>query len=128
MIGPMASVEDHYETHLAPVYAWMAGGLDAATARGESEIAAVLPDLSSGSVAVDLGAGFGMHAIPLARRGCAVIAVDTSALLLEQLSQHSAGLPIEIVEDDLLSFPRHVNRKADAVLCMGDTLTHLPDG
>jgi hypothetical protein len=45
----MATVAEHYRTHLAPVYAWMAGGVDAAVARGESEIAAILPDLSAGN-------------------------------------------------------------------------------
>jgi SAM-dependent methyltransferase len=127
MIGGMASVQDHYKMHLAPVYAWMAGGLDAAIARGETEIGAVLPNLSTGRSAVDLGAGFGMHAIPLARRGCSVLAIDTSSLLLEQLDRQAAGLPVTTVENDLLSFQRHMNGKADAILCMGDTLTHLTD-
>jgi 2-polyprenyl-3-methyl-5-hydroxy-6-metoxy-1,4-benzoquinol methylase len=74
----MATVADHYKTHLAPVYLWMAGGFDAAVSRGETEIEATLPNLSRGITAVDLGAGFGMHTIPLARRGCSVIAIDTS--------------------------------------------------
>jgi methylase of polypeptide subunit release factors len=127
MIGGMASVQDHYRTHLAPVYAWMAGGLDAAIARGATEIDAVLPNLSTGCSAVDLGAGFGMHAIPLARRGCSVLAIDTSSLLLEQLERQGSALPVTTVEDDLLSFQRHMDRKSDAILCMGDTLTHLTD-
>jgi SAM-dependent methyltransferase len=123
----MASVADHYRTHLAPVYAWMAGGADAAVARGESEIATILPDLSAGNSAVDLGAGFGMHTIPLGRRGCAVLAVDSCPLLLEQLMGQSKGLPVKAVMDEMLSFRRHMDDAADAILCMGDTLTHLPD-
>lgn len=123
----MASVQHHYASHLAPIYVWMAGGLDAALARGTAEVAATLPDVSSGSFAVDLGAGFGMHAIPLARRGCSVLAIDSSSLLLTELKSHGAELPVTAVEDDLLSFQRHLDRKANAVLCMGDTLTHLPD-
>ncbi|MFL1528905.1 hypothetical protein [Pseudomonas sp. O230] len=75
----MAAVADHYETHLAPVYLWMAGGFDAAVSRGEAEIEAVLPNLASGTTAIDLGAGFGMHTIPLARRGCSVVAADYPA-------------------------------------------------
>jgi len=126
-MGGMPSVQDHYKTHLAPVYVWMAGGLGAAIARGETEIDAVLPDLSTGCSAIDLGAGFGMHAIPLARRGCSVLAIDTSSLLLEQLAREGAALPVTTVEDDLLSFQRHMDRKPDAILCMGDTLTHLTD-
>jgi len=123
----MATVADHYKTHLAPVYVWMAGGFDAAVSRGETEIQTIFPILSGGITAVDLGAGFGMHSIPLARRGCPVIAIDTSALLLEELKGHAEALPVKAVEDDLLSFQRHLDSKVNLILCMGDTLTHLPD-
>jgi SAM-dependent methyltransferase len=123
----MASVTDHYRSHLAAVYSWMSGGFDAAIGRGETEIGAVLADLSNGSRAVDLGAGFGTHSIPLARRGCAVLALDSSAFLLEELRAHAGSLPITAVEDDLLAFQRYLDCPADVILCMGDTLTHLPD-
>jgi SAM-dependent methyltransferase len=123
----MASVTDHYRLHLAPVYSWMSGGFDAAIGRGETEVRAILPDLSSGSRAVDLGSGFGMHSIPLARRGCAVLALDSSEYLLEQLKAQAGILPITAVADDLLAFHRYLDRPADVILCMGDTLTHLPD-
>jgi 2-polyprenyl-3-methyl-5-hydroxy-6-metoxy-1,4-benzoquinol methylase len=123
----MASVADHYRSHLAPVYTWMSGGFDTAIARGETEIGAVLPDLSQGSRAVDLGCGFGMHSIPLARRGCAVLALDSSSYLVEQLKAHAGTLPITAAEDDLLAFQRYLDGPADVILCMGDTLTHLPD-
>ena len=123
----MHSVADHYRSHLAPVYAWMSGGFDAAIARGETEIGAILPDLSKGSRAVDLGCGFGMHSIPLARRGCTVLALDSSSYLVEQLKAHAGTLPITAVEDDLLAFQQYLGRPADVILCMGDTLTHLPD-
>jgi len=123
----MASVADHYRSHLAPVYPWMSGGFDAAIGRGETEIGAIVPDLPGGSCAVDLGAGFGMHSIPLARRGCSVLALDSSAFLLDQLKAHAHTLPITAVEDDLLAFQRYLDRPADVILCMGDTLTHLPD-
>ncbi|MGA2397038.1 MAG: class I SAM-dependent methyltransferase [Steroidobacteraceae bacterium] len=123
----MANVADHYRSHLAPVYLWMAGGFDAAIGRAETEIGAVLADLSNDSRAVDLGCGFGMHSIPLARRGCSVLALDSSSYLLEQLQAHAGALPITAVEDDLLAFQRYLDRPADVILCMGDTLTHLPD-
>src|SRR5271155_5200518 len=100
----MVSVADHYRSHLAPVYSWMSGGFDAAIERGKTEIGAIVPDLSKGSCAVDLGAGFGMHSIPLARRGCSVLALDSSGYLLEQLKAHAGTLPITAVEDDLLAF------------------------
>jgi SAM-dependent methyltransferase len=123
----MASVADHYQRHLAAIYLWMAGGLDAALERGSSELTAVLPGLCAGNTVLDLGAGFGMHAIPLARRGCSVIALDSSALLLQQLNQQAAALPVKVVQDELLSFQRHVDSTLDAILIMGDTLTHLPE-
>ncbi len=123
----MTTAADHYQTHLAPVYLWMSGGVDAAFARGDAEIAALLPHLARGTTAVDLGAGFGMHAIPLARRGCSVVAIDASALLLEELRRHAAGLPLGAVQDDLLSFQRYVNSRTGLIMIMGDTLTHLPD-
>lgn len=123
----MATVEDHYKTHLAPVYLWMAGGFDVAISRGEAEIEAVVPNLAAGITAVDLGAGFGMHTIPLARRGCSVVAVDTSSILLDELRAHVEALPVRAVEDDLLSFQRHLDVRANLILCMGDTLTHLRD-
>lgn len=123
----MTTVAEHYENHLAPVYLWMAGGFDAAISRGESEINAICLNPSNGLSAVDLGAGFGMHSIPLARRGYSVVAIDSSPKLLDALREHVGTLPIKTVKDDLLAFPKHLNMKAHLILCMGDTLTHLPD-
>ncbi|HTY50882.1 MAG TPA: class I SAM-dependent methyltransferase [Steroidobacteraceae bacterium] len=122
----MATVAAHYREVLAPAYLWMAGGIEAATANGAADLADVLP---RAGLAVDLGAGFGMHSIPLARAGFEVIAVDTSELLLGQLTAHGPGLHIRPVVGDLMDFPRHMPAgcKADLILCMGDTLTHLPD-
>ncbi len=123
----MGSVADHYRSHLAPVYSWMSGGFDAAISRGDAEIGAILPDLANDSLAVDLGAGFGMHSIPLARRGCSVLALDSSAYLLQELKSQAGLLPITTIESDLLTFQRYLDRPPDVILCMGDTLTHLPD-
>jgi len=123
----MSSVTEHYATHLGPVYTWMAGGIDAAIARGTKEIEALglTPRLTG--QAVDLGAGFGMHAIPLARRGFHVLAIDTCGELLQTLRSAAGELPIRTVEGDLLAFGRYVDGLSELVLCMGDTLTHLPD-
>ena len=123
----MPSVAEHYERVLSPVYAWMAGGAEAAIAAGTAEIEALDLGLAPGARVVDLGCGFGMHAIPLARAGARVLAVDTSAHLLSELARLAGGLPIETVQDDLLSFRAHLGEPAAAVFCMGDTLTHLPE-
>ena len=98
----MPSVAEHYERVLSPVYAWMAGGAESALAAGKSEIDALALELPAGALVVDLGAGFGMHAIPLARAGARVIAIDSSAQLLEELERLAGDLAITTVRDDLL--------------------------
>ena len=123
----MPSVAEHYERVLSPVYAWMAGGAEAAIVAGGAELEALKVPLVPGARVVDLGCGFGMHAIPLARAGARVLAVDTSAQLLAELARLAGNLEIERVQDDLLSFRAHLKEKAAAVFCMGDTLTHLPE-
>lgn len=119
------SVATHYETLLAPVYLWMAGGIEQALVQGASDVA----DLTGGSgLAVDLGAGFGMHSIPLARAGYRVLAIDSSTYLLEQLRAFADGLPVDAAVADLLNFPGYLGKqRANVIVCMGDTLTHLAD-
>jgi SAM-dependent methyltransferase len=123
----MSSIQEHYDGHLGPVYAWMVGGVAAAVERGAAELDAIGVNSSGSGVAADLGAGFGMHAIPLARRGFDVVAIDSSAVMLEDLSRHAGDARVRAICDDLLSFPQYVAAKPELVLCMGDTLTHLPD-
>jgi SAM-dependent methyltransferase len=100
----------------------MAGGIESALAAGAQDVAPLVP---GEGLAVDLGAGFGMHAIPLARAGYDVVALDTSHELLEVLRAQSEGLRVRAVESDLLDFRRHVSAPAALIACLGDTLTHL---
>jgi SAM-dependent methyltransferase len=121
----MTTVRNHYATHLAPIYLWMAGGFDDAVALGRSDLEALGIQAGPGTVAVDLGAGFGMHSIPLARQGCSVTAIDTSPVLLDEIRTRGAGLPIRVIEGDFLSVGDYVSAAPHIVLCMGDTLTHI---
>jgi SAM-dependent methyltransferase len=116
----------HYDTLLGPIYSWMVGDVNAAFARGAAEIAEMHLPIRAGGVAVDLGAGFGLHAIPMAKAGLAVIAIDSCGHLLDQLRSFAGPLPITPVHGDLLLFRAHAPRPLDVVLCAGDTLTHLP--
>lgn len=123
----MQSVADHYASHLAPIYAWMCGGAEAALVRGDAELDAmgILPRATRR--AVDLGAGFGAHSIPLARRGFDVVAIDSSAELIGELRMLAAGLPVQAVHGEIAGFRRHLTGAPEVVLCMGDTLPHLQD-
>ena len=123
----MSSTFEHYEKHLASVYSWMTGGIDNAVSRGQQELTDVGLLGSGARYAMDLGAGFGMHAIPLARSGCNVLAIDSSAILLAELKNNADNAPVTTVQDDLLNFTRYLSGKPEVVLCMGDTLTHLPE-
>jgi 2-polyprenyl-3-methyl-5-hydroxy-6-metoxy-1,4-benzoquinol methylase len=123
----MTTVTEHYANHLAPIYLWMAGGREAALQAGAAEIEALNLSLLDGAAVLDLGAGFGMHAIPLARKGARVTAIDTSSELLRELERLAGNLPIQAVNDDLLAFQSHITEEPSAILCMGDTITHLAD-
>ena len=118
----MASVRKHYENHLASIYLWMAGGIEHALALGASDVAKFL---DRPGYAVDLGAGFGMQSIPLARAGFHVLSVDSSPRLLAELRNHADGLNVVTIEGDLQDFAAHMCGPGDLILCMGDTLTHL---
>lgn len=121
----MSIVQKHYDEHLGPVYTWMLGGADAAIERGAAELERLGIRDADGGLAVDLGAGFGTHAIPLARRGFDVLAIDSCAALLDELGARRQGLAIETLQGDLHAFRRHLTRTPELILCMGDTLTHL---
>jgi SAM-dependent methyltransferase len=123
----MSTAAEHYEHHLGPIYIWMTGGAEPALQAGAAEIEALNLPVTQGAFVVDLGAGFGMHSIPLARRGARVTAIDSSVELLRTLTELRGDLPIRAFNDDLLAFQSHLTEAPSAILCMGDTITHLPD-
>ena len=127
MVLGITTAAEHYERHLGPIYVWMAGGSDVALQAGSAEIEALGLPVARGALVLDLGAGFGTHSIPLARRGARVTAIDSSAELLRTLTELGGGLPVRTVNDDLLAFRSHIAEAPSAILCMGDTITHLPD-
>jgi hypothetical protein len=75
---------------------------------------------------VDLGAGCGFQSIPLARLGFVVTAIDTDRKLLDELRAHAGQADIDVVHDDLLRFRDHVRGGVELIVCMVDTLVHLP--
>jgi SAM-dependent methyltransferase len=121
----MTASETHYKTHLGPIYSWMLGDLDAAFARGAAEIDA-LPLPAARGVALDLGAGLGLHALALAKRGFEVVAIDNCQVLLDELRARGGSLPVVTHLADLSDFRTIIAAQPQVIICMGDTLTHLP--
>lgn len=124
------SVAEHYERHLRPVYGWMIGDVAAALERSHAYLRGLGLPPGAGRIAVDLGAGPGLYAVPLAERGFSVVAVDQCAALLSDLREraesHGVAEAIRTIAGDLRDFWRYLERPADVVVCLGDTLTHLP--
>jgi SAM-dependent methyltransferase len=123
----MSTTAAHYEKHLGPVYTWMVGDLDSAFARARTELDELGIPIATDGTAIDLGSGFGLHSLPLAQRGYAVTAIDGCQFLLDELRLQSAPLSIKTIVGDLVAFRSYVQRPAEVILCMGDTLTHLPE-
>ncbi|MBT2418288.1 class I SAM-dependent methyltransferase [Streptomyces sp. ISL-22] len=130
---PVNQAVDHYDRFLAEHYTWMLGGdLDALAAAQRDLLAqwGVVPGSQDGSLAVDLGCGPGHTSLALAGLGYdSVLAVDLSGPLLSELAAHAGDMPaVRPVRADVrTALPELVRPgSAGAVVCLGDTLTHLP--
>ncbi|MEW6639452.1 MAG: class I SAM-dependent methyltransferase [Pseudomonadota bacterium] len=121
-------VTRHYDTLLAAHYTWMFGmPFTAKVAEQRDMLAGLGVAPGDHGTAIDLGCGPGFQSIALAELGFdRVVAIDTSATLLQELDAHKGDLPIETVRADMRDFDRRVPAgSAEAIVCMGDTLTHL---
>lgn len=119
--------QDHYTRLLARHYSWMFGMSFAAMAGTQEKLlrraGATLP-----RTAIDLGAGPGFQTYALSALGAGEIhAIDTSADLLAELEIHCRACPVQTHQGDLMEFAGIVDEPVDMIVCMGDTLTHLPD-
>jgi 2-polyprenyl-3-methyl-5-hydroxy-6-metoxy-1,4-benzoquinol methylase len=81
---------------------------------------------AANGMAIDYGCGPGFQAVALAEMGFSpVIAVDSSAELLDELKSRKEGWNIELEQADITQFEH--GHKATVAVCMGDTLTHIAD-
>lgn len=122
-----STVEDHYDQFLAARYTWMSGGHASQVEKNRK----VLTDFGfigrPGAMALDLGCGSGYQSLALAALGFSVIAVDTSKQLLDELSSLAASKSISVVRGDMCNCETYESHAPfDAVVCMGDTLLHVP--
>lgn len=126
MHDKMNPTQFHYDRLLGPVYTWMAGGFEAAAARNRQQLAALgLPGWPRG-LAIDLGCGSGFQSVPLAEAGYNVLAIDLCEPLLAELRRRAGHLSIRALRDDLANFVTHCDTSPALIVCMGDTLPHLP--
>lgn len=121
------NVKDHYDNHLAQHYSWIYGGADLNIEKNKSFFNEHKLTPNSSGVALDLGAGSGFQSIPLQQLGYRVIAVDFSKEILRKLESRDLSHSIEIVQTDMLDFSSYAGKNPELIVCMGDTLTHLPD-
>jgi len=128
----MSTVNGHYQNLLSKHYTWMFGlSFDEKVKEQKELLLATTGSFKNGTgngLAVDLGSGSGFQTIALAELGFSpVIAIDTSAELLEELRSHAAGYSIQAAQTDLRDLPVILPAGGVTVaVCMGDTLTHLP--
>ncbi|MFF5533446.1 class I SAM-dependent methyltransferase [Streptomyces cinerochromogenes] len=126
------SAVDHYDRMLAEHYTWMLGGDLRKVADRQAELLADLglTPTGTGGTAVDLGCGSGAQTLALLRLGFSpVVAVDTSRPLLDELLAHVPdGAGVRPVHGDIRTALPEVSAPGSvtAVVCMGDTLCHLP--
>ena len=123
----MASVKEHYDGMLGPVYSWILGDFEAAYEKNVALFDRLGISATTGDTAIDLGSGPGCQSVPLAERGFTVLAIDFCENLLGELCGRAGNLPVRTVCDDILNFDKHIDGPAKLIVCMGDTLCHLPD-
>ncbi len=119
------NVKDHYETHLADIYAWMMGDFATCCNKQQELMFSYNLDRIENKTAIDLGAGSGIYSIPLAQMGYEVTAVDFNSQLLKELKNNAANLPINIINDDIRNIARKKHIFPGLIVCGGDTISHL---
>ncbi|MBP7902118.1 MAG: class I SAM-dependent methyltransferase [Spirochaetes bacterium] len=122
-----SNVSSHYENHLAAYYTRISGGFDNKCKDQAAFFEKYKIYPSSSGIAIDLGSGSGFQSVPLAGKGFSVYAVDFSRILLDELLKNSINLDVKIIESDICNYSSYSGLKPELIVCMGDTLTHLPD-
>jgi len=74
---------------------------------------------------LDLGCGYGRHAIPLAQKGLTVTGFDLSSVLLAEANTRSTDQSLTFTRGDMRDLP--FNKEFDAVISMFSSLGYFED-
>jgi len=76
---------------------------------------------------LDVACGTGFHSVRLTEAGFDVTSADGSAAMLSQAFENgrSRGLILKTVQADWRWLNRHIQGKYDAIICLGNSFTHL---
>ena len=121
----MSTVNEHYNYLLADIYSWMSGDFrDQVNQTREFFIKNNIKPSETHS-AIDLGSGHGIQSAALIELGFNVTAVDQNEKLLTELKQNTSN-KVKTINGDIAEFSYPGNIKPELIVCMGDTITHLP--
>lgn len=112
-----------YGRSFADVYdEWYADAFDT-----DAAVSAIV-DLAAGAPVLELGAGTGRLAVPLAAAGLEVVALDASVEMLDRLRVNDRSGLIEPVLADMASFAGSMTtRRFGVVVCACNTILNLSD-
>jgi len=114
----------HYRNLLGEIYEWSTAQASDPFAR--ARIWLERRGLLAPGDVLDLGCGYGAHALPLLAAGARVDAVDFCAHLTARLGDQAGETDaLRITTGDLLGYLATADRSWDRICCLGDTLTHL---
>ena len=76
---------------------------------------------------LDVATGTGFHSVQLLKAGFDVVSVDGSAEMLTKAFENARdrGLVLQTAQADWRWLNRDVHRKFDAIICLGNSFTHL---
>ena len=82
---------------------------------------------NNNQTAFDFGCGNGVQSVALATLGFNVFSFDFNKQLLNELERNIDNHKISVFESDFTNFDKYTAIHPDIIVCMGDTITHLPD-
>jgi len=96
---------------------------------GEAQLDLIKSLVPPGKRILDIGSGTGTYAIPLAKLGYGVVALDYDQSMIDRLRDKADALELQVdsFARDMMGLDDLIEDDYDGVLCIGNTLPHLKD-